>query len=345
MLIIARPAYSTDLPPMRGVNMIQVPGHPFGGVSARRSLGALRRLGADTVALIPFLWQATPSSTSIARGSDMPDPALRTAIREAHSAGLRVVVKPHIWIPDHWAGAVAPADEAGWSKWFASYGAEMNRIAQIAAEEKAEALVVGTELSGTISRTEWSKVIAGVRARYRGPLLYVAHDLSEAEAVPFWNSLDAIGISLYPPLGADPAGRRSAMAAAGARLDRLAQRVDKPVLVAEVGLRSAVGAADKPWESAEERPAEPDPLLQAQVLAEWFSALDRPTIRGVLVWRWFSDPAAGGPADTDFTVQNKPAEGVLLCAWAGRCPVLVIKIDTKSLAARRAPAAHWFRPR
>ena len=42
--------------------------------------------------------------------------------------------------------------------------------------------------------------------------------------------------------------------------------------------------------------------------------LDRPAVEGVLVWRWFTDPAAGGAADTDFTVQGKPAERVFACA-------------------------------
>jgi len=39
----------------------------------------------------------------------------------------------------------------------------------------------------------------------------------------------------------------------------------------------------------------------------------------VLVWRMLSDPGAGGPADTDFTVQGKPAEAVLRCAWTLDC--------------------------
>jgi hypothetical protein len=103
------------------------------------------------------------------------------------------------------------------------------------------------------------------------------------------------------------------------RLDALAARTGKSVLVAEVGLRSARGAALKPWESAEERVAEPDPVLQAEVLADWLAVLERPSIAGILVWRWFTDPDAGGTADTDFTVQGKPAEGVLLCAWTNVC--------------------------
>jgi hypothetical protein len=38
-----------------------------------------------------------------------------------------------------------------------------------------------------------------------------------------------------------------------------------------------------------------------------------------MIWRWFTDPAAGGPDDTDFTVQGKPAEAVLSCVWNGIC--------------------------
>jgi hypothetical protein len=109
------------------------------------------------------------------------------------------------------------------------------------------------------------------------------------------------------------------MRAAADRLDALAARTGKSIVVGEIGLRSARGAAAKPWESAEERAAAADPSLQAAVLADWLSALDRPTIQGVMIWRWLTDPDAGGPADTDFTVQGKPAERVLMCAWTAAC--------------------------
>ena len=48
------------------------------------------------------------------------------------------------------------------------------------------------------------------------------------------------------------------MRASAARLDALSAREGKPVIVTEIGLRSARGATMKPWESAEERAAEPD---------------------------------------------------------------------------------------
>jgi hypothetical protein len=208
-----------------------------------------------------------------------------------------------------------------WRAWFSGYGRALDEIARIAADGRAEALAIGTELAGTTQRPEWRGLIAGARAAYPGTLLYVAHNTDEAEAVPFWQQLDTVGVSLYPPLGADDdrPGRIATMRGTADRLDALAARTGMPVLVGEIGLRSARGAAAKPWESAEERAAVPDAALQAEVLADWLAALDRPAIHGVLVWRWLTDPDAGGPGDTDFTVQRKAAEGVLMCFWVAGC--------------------------
>jgi hypothetical protein len=315
---LARPSPGADL---HGFNVIVAPGHPFGSASAGRALAGARRAGAGAVAIVPFLWQPSPASAAIVRGTDLPDAALRLAIRQARALGFAVMVKPHVWVPQSWAGAVAPDSEEGWRAWFADYRRAVEPIARIAAEENADAFAVGTELAKTTGRAEWIALIASVRAVFPGTLLYVAHNVEEAEAIGFWDSLDAVGVTLYPPLGADNDrdGRLAAMRVAAERLDAVAARTGKPLVVAEIGLRSARGAAARPWESAEEREASPDPALQAQVLGDWLRVLDRPAVHGVLIWRWFTDPDAGGPADTDFTVQGKPAEAVLHCAWTGAC--------------------------
>lgn len=304
-----------------GLNVIAAPGHAFGSATAKLSLANAKRIGARAIALIPFLWQATPASPNLLRGNDVTDAELRAAIRDAHALGLTVLVKPHLWVPQTWAGAVAMNSEDAWREWFANYRRELIRIARIAAEEKAEALAIGTELSQTTQRPEWNALISAARDVYAGRLLYVAHNAEEAEAVPFWDRLDAIGVTLYPPLGADNDvdAHRSVMRATADRLDALAAQTGKSIVVGEIGLRSAAGAAEEPWESAEERASAPDPALQASVLADWLAILDRPAISGVLIWRWFTDPDAGGLTDTDFTVQGKPAERVLTCAWTRRC--------------------------
>jgi len=304
---------------LRGFNIIASPGHPFGSASAQRSLAAARQAGANAVALVPFFWQATASSSDITRGNDMSDEELAAAIRQAHALGLYVLVKPQVWIAQSWAGEVAPATPEAWRAWFANYQRELLRVARIAAETRAEALALGTELTKTVGHDEWRDMIVAARKIFPGSLLYVAHNAEEAQSVPFWDALDEIGVSLYPPLRDDRAGRIAAMRDSADRLDALSARYGKPVLVAEIGLRSAEGAAAKPWESAEERVAAVDLRVQAQVISDWLAVLDRPSIGGVLIWRWFSDPAAGGPRDTDFTVQGKPAEAILRCAWAASC--------------------------
>lgn len=303
-----------------GFNVIAMPEHPYGSESAGQALAGAKRAGAVAVAVVPFLWQRNPHHAGIIRGSDMSDEMLRQAIRQTRALGLRVMVKPHIWVEGSWAGAVEPQSADDWSAWFERYRAALLPIAAIAAEESAAAFSVGTEVKKTTGRAEWRRIIADVRAVFPGQLTYAAHNMDEAEAVPFWDALDLIGMTLYPPLGedGDRDGRRAAMQKQAARLDALSARERKPAVVAEIGLRSAVGAARKPWESAEERAAAPDPALQRAVLADWLEVLDRPSVQGVLLWRWFTDPRAGGPDDTDFTVQGKPAER-LLCERAKSC--------------------------
>ena len=70
-----------------GFNLIAAPGHPFGSVSADLALGNAKALGAKSVAVIPFFWQADRQSPDLVRGSDMSDDELRAAIREAHAGG------------------------------------------------------------------------------------------------------------------------------------------------------------------------------------------------------------------------------------------------------------------
>jgi hypothetical protein len=67
------------------------------------------------------------------------------------------------------------------------------------------------------------------RSLYSGRLLYIAHNVKGAKAVPFWDKLDLIGVSLYPPLGNDDdrAYRLSVMRAAAGGLDELAVRTAK----------------------------------------------------------------------------------------------------------------------
>lgn len=310
-------AASCAAPPLRGFNLIQDERAPLDSAQAAASLRKLRDTGANTVAIVPFLWQPNADSPQIGRGSDMSDVELTKAIRTAHRLGLSVLVKPHVWVPGTWAGEVRMNTEEDWAAWFWNYGQAMLALAAVAQREHAEGLVIGTEIDQSLDRPEWPGLIARVRAAFHGKLLYAAHGAEGAERVPFWDKLDAIGATSYPPLGADdaPGDWRNAMNAEVDRLLALSKRFKRRIFIAEIGIRSAVGAAAKPWESAEERTADVDEALQADVIAAWLDALSNPAVESVLVWRWISDPDSGGSSDTDFTVQNKRAEQMLARRW------------------------------
>ena len=304
----------------RGANLVQTAQAPLGGAEARRAMRLLMSLGADSVALTPYLWQPAAGSADVVRGSDTPDSALLPGIRQARELGLRVLVKPHLWVEGARPGGARMVDDAGWRRWFAAYTTALVAMARGAQEAGAEALSIGNAIRAANTRPEWREVIAAVRAVFRGRLLYVAADTEDAEAFPHWPLLDAVGLCLYRPLGADDRAEEwgAVMGREVERLDRLQQRTGRRVWVAELGIRSAAGAAANPGLSVEERASAPDQRVQAEALARWLRRLDRPSVEAVMLWRWFSDPSRGGPADTDYTPQGKLAEGVLLHAWLAR---------------------------
>ncbi len=296
-----------------GVNLVEDASAPFGSSQSRESLRRIKRAGFESVAIIPFFWQSSGTSPDLVNGSALPDDRLRMGIESALNAGLRVMVKPHVWVPERWAGVVKMEAEADWQRWFDAYHAALMPVAKAAQDEGAHSLSIGTELRGTTQQARWGDIIAETRNAFSGKLTYVAHGSDELMKVRFWDAVDTVSASLYPPLGAPdtPDAWRSAM---GQELDictSLARKHGKPFWLGEVGLRSAEGATYKPWESAEERGAPAAPSLQLRVLSEWIALAKAHGIEQTLIWRWISDPDAGGMTDTDFTIQNKPAEDLL----------------------------------
>lgn len=304
---------------LRGFNLVETANTPFGSQAAALSIAQLRRTGATAATVIPFLWQPAPTSSAIVMGDALPHDRIAAGITQLHAAGLAAIVKPHVWVPESWAGAIAP--EAGTEgDWHAAYEAALQAIAATAEQSRADVLVIGTELRGVSGAETWGSTIAGLRAVFSGKITYVAHGADEAEKVAFWPLLDAVAVSLYPVLGAAGATADwdGAIAKELNRAEAVARKYAKPLWIAEIGIRSAEGATLRPWESAEERAAPADMALQAEVLRRWLRALEARGIPDLWIWRWFTDPESGGAGDTDFTVQNKTAEGVIAGFWGKR---------------------------
>ncbi|MBB3995981.1 hypothetical protein GGR95_003647 [Sulfitobacter undariae] len=301
---------------LRGFNLIETQNAQFGSNAAKLSIERLASTGATAATVIPFLWQPSILADDIILGSALPQHRIVLGIEQLHAAGLAAIVKPHVWVPQSWAGAIE-IEAASEDGWYSAYSEILQKIAVTAEQSKAEVLVVGTELRGVSGSDRWESIIAEVRKVFSGKITYVAHGASEAEEISFWPQLDAVAVSLYPILGAADDSKKWDIAITDEldRVQAVAQKYEKPVWVAEIGIRSAEGATERPWESAEERVSKSDMALQAEVLKHWLIALEARQIQDVWIWRWFTDPDGGGEEDTDFTVQNKDAEDVVAIFW------------------------------
>jgi hypothetical protein len=321
---LALPAASPAAPPrslprfLNGISFAMTNRAELGYDSgaARAALDAWKTAGADAVSLMPFAFQRTPTSAELRWRLSHPgsetDAQMRAGIRAARAHGLFVLVKPHIWVPGSWPGAIAPPSGDAFRSWWTAYGDFIVHHARIAAEEGADALAVGTELSLLQGRPEWGALIARVRAVFPGFVVYAAN--WDATDVPFAPDLDAVGVDLYAPLSEDPAATDERLRAGAERvvasLDALAERTRRPVLLTEAGYPARHACWMRPNE--EVGAVDPDAQRRAtEALLFALSARAHPAIRGLFWWKAFSDGRAAEPADGGFRIGGRPAEAAL----------------------------------
>ncbi len=245
---------------------------------------------------------------------------LPRVVRDAHAAGLKVMVKPHLEMRSRFGAMehlehnkVEMTSEADWRTWFASYEDYVLPYAREARAAGADAFCVGRELDTTVLRREadWRRVIAAVRREFPGPLTYSAN-FDTWEGLGFWDALDFIGVSAYFPLARtndpSPAELDAGWDRALAPLEAAHRRWGRPVLLTEAGFPSVSSAARAPWR--EERTAA-DVWLQARCYDATLRALARrPWIEGAFFWLWerTSRPAFRDPSHA---IVDKPASFTL----------------------------------
>ena len=319
----------------RGVCFVAGPGRP-----AEEAFDRLAALNVNWISQTPFGWQRSIDAPEVILATSgrvwwgESDEGLAETARRARQRGLRTVLKPHVWIRDRsdgrWRGNIDFSTQAEWDRWWASYRRFILHYAELAETTGMEALCVGTELRSTVlNRPDaWRRLIADVRAVYRGELTYSANWYREFEEVPFWDALDYIGIQVYFPL-ADSTGSRltlddlkAAWAPHVKQIEAVQQRVGKPVLFTEVGYRSTADSAVEPWIWRSGAPV--DLELQATCYEAMFRTFwHRPWFAGTHIWKWFPEGSTrfGGRRarrrERGFTPQGKPAEKVLARWYRG----------------------------
>ena len=251
---------------------------------------------------------------------ERPD-GIKSCIQFAHNRGLKVMVKPHVWVAGQgWAGDFTLDNEADWQRWEQTYTAYVLSLADLAKETKADMFCVGTEFRQVTKQRPafWKKLIQQVRSHYAGPLTYAAN-WDEYEGITFWPLLDYIGVDAYFPLSeSETPGITELMVAwkkPARRLQAFSVKQKKSILFTEYGYRSVDHTAGKQWELPDSWKEKAPANMAAQQNA--YAALYRtfwqqPWFAGGFLWKWYDDHAgAGGPQNDDYTPQRKPAEDLI----------------------------------
>jgi hypothetical protein len=277
-------------------------------------------LGATCVELVVMGRQRDRTASELGPSPTEPSAAeFKAIVAAARARHLDVLLLPIIEL-EHvedgaWRGTIAPADL---DRWWASYLRFILRYAELAAASQVSWLAIGSELGSTEAwRDRWYHLISQVRQVFPGKLLYSAN-WDHYEQVSFWARLDAIGVSSYFGIAATSEDSTSAMAQRWRRIQtelaRFAVKLDKPLLLTELGYPSRDGATRAPWDYTREGPVDLEEQRRAfaAVAAAW---LDN-AVSGVMIWEISSD---GGPRDPGYSPRGKPAWCVLAAWWRNPC--------------------------
>ncbi len=299
----------------------------FNGVSlvaSRESISSshikpILEVNANAVAVMPFGFMESLSSPDLKfnierqwEGERLE--GARKTTQLLHSQGLKVMIKPQIWIwKGEFTGNIKMASEEDWKKFETNYEEFIMLYAKMAAEENAELFCLGTELYEFANeRTEfWEQLITKVRKIYKGKLTY-AENWDKVEKVEFWNQLDFIGVDAYFPLSEGKSPNIEELRASWkphkTQLRELSNKYDRKVLFTEYGYRNTNYATKQPWDSSRKETSMNNELQSNALMAlyqefwreDWFS--------GGFLWKWFHNhEQAGGMENNQFTPQNKPA--------------------------------------
>jgi hypothetical protein len=287
-----------------------------------QSLNNLAASDANSVAICVTGYQETINSTAISRDTDKTcsDEDLQHVIELSKKLGLKVMLKPHIDLPnqggENWRGTIGKKfnSEKQWQDWFLAYSQFITHYAQLAKETGVDQFCIGTELSSTTQQEKpWREIIKSARQIFsKGQMVYASHFDGEYQNIHFWDALDYIGINAFFPLtdktNPSVAELKTTWNQKGYMnsIEQVANKYHKNVIFTEVGYRSISRANQKPWEYSN------NTEINLEEQANCYKAIqqvfgDKSWFSGIYWWFWEADPNIGGPNDSEYTPFNKPA--------------------------------------
>lgn len=271
----------------------------------------ISQVGANSVTLMPYAYSKSGDSNLISstswqwRGESFS--GTDSIIAHAKKLGLRVILKPHLWIMDgEYTGKMTfPNKESrfAWNKQYISY---IVRFAALADKHELAIFCLGNEMESlwTESPEDFEKLIKECRKVYSGKLVYAAN-WDEYHKFPYWNLLDYIGVNAYFPLkNKDLAADH--WATINKDLAQFSEKIGRKIIFTELGYRSIENPFKEPWVS--DTPEAESQEMQALAWEIFFeNAWNQDYLLGVFVWKWFPN-FSGDRRKHGFTPQHKLAE-------------------------------------
>ncbi|MEW6363263.1 MAG: hypothetical protein AB1714_01345 [Acidobacteriota bacterium] len=278
-----------------------------------REIDQIKALNANYISLVVNMVQDNVKSEGVYRPESAPsDETIARVAAVAHSRGLSVFLFPIIYVvdvrPGKWRGTIDPPS---WDRWFESYNRILFDYADLAQKHGIELLLVGCEQISSEKRNDlWLKLIAGIRQRYHGKLIYSSNwDRLSKES--FLDKLDYLGSNAYFELARSNHPNKQELLYNWKRIqqryDEWRAKFHKPLVFTEIGYPSADGCSQNPWDYTTNAPVD----LEEQALcyeAFFQSWKGIEYLHGAFVYAWWGD---GGPLDRSYTPRGKPAEAVL----------------------------------
>lgn len=284
------------------------------------SLERMAEIGTNAVSITPFTSMRDPKVPQPLRlwhnaGGENDESVIHSTL-SARSQGMRVMMKPHIWVSRSWPGEIEMESESDWAIFFNNYYQWIQHYALLSEMYDIDILCAGVEMGLTTvgHEDQWREMILKLRHIYSGPIVYAPNWGWEFEQVSFWDAFDYIGVNNYYPLSesesaTDEELNQGALKIAD-RMEGISRKYKKPILITEMGFKSSRGTWIKPYDYKDERVLNLD--HQTRAYEAIISALsDRSWLKGIYWWKWPTQLEHGGLHNDDFTPNGKPAEKVV----------------------------------
>jgi len=282
------------------------------------SLEKVKGVGANWVAVVPYAFCNAQTAEIIFDHprqwwGEKPDGVSET-IKMAKSLGLKVMLKPHLWVSGQgWAGDLNFDSDSLWHVFEQQYTHYISTYAKIADSMNVELYCIGTEIRRSTEKRKdyWLDLISTTQGHFDGQLTYAAN-WDEYDRISFWDQLDYIGIDAYFPLSDNKNPKKEDLIMAWEQpkkeIQKLSEKFQTPIVFTEFGYESIDYNTMGHWKFSkdtlsvnfENQQIAFEALFQKFASENWW--------RGGFVWKWHLNRNGLDRRNIKaYTPQNKPA--------------------------------------